>query len=45
MLEVMTKGDPFQRPIPRRDRVEAHAFMTKRISSGVSRTRSARAVR
>lgn len=44
-LEVMTKGDPFQRPIPRRDRVEAHAFMTKRISNGVSRTRSARAVR
>jgi len=44
-LEVITKGDPFQRPIPGRERVEAHAFMTRNASSGVSRTISARAVR
>ena len=44
-LEVITKGDPLQRPIPGRERVEAHAFMTKSASSGVSRTRSASAVR
>jgi hypothetical protein len=44
-LEVITKGDPLQRPIPRRERVEAHAFMTNSVSSGVSRTRSAIAVR
>ena len=44
-LEVITKGDPLQRPIPGRERVEAHAFVTKNASSGVSRTRSASAVR
>ena len=44
-LEVITKGDPLQRPIPGRERVEAHAFMTRSASSGVSRTRSASAVR
>ena len=44
-LEVATEGDPLQRPIPGRDCVEAHAFMTRSASSGVSRTRSASAVR
>jgi hypothetical protein len=44
-LEIITKGDPLQRPIPRRECVEAHAFMTNSASSGVSRTRSASAVR
>jgi hypothetical protein len=44
-LELITKGDPLQRPIPGRKRVEAHAFMRNSASSGVSRTRSASAVR
>jgi hypothetical protein len=44
-LEVATEGDPLQRPIPGRDCVEAHAFMINSASSGVSRTRSASAVR
>ena len=44
-LEIITKGDPLQRPIPRRQRVEAHAFMTSSASNGVSKTRSASAVR
>ena len=44
-LEGVTKGDPLQRAIPRRDRVEAHAFMRNSARSGVSRTRSAKAVR
>ena len=44
-LEVITEGDPLQRPIPRRERVEAHAFMKNSASSGVSKTISASAVR
>ena len=44
-LEGVTKGDPLQRSIPGRERVEAHVFMTNSASSGVSRTRSASAVR
>ena len=44
-LKCLTKRDPLQRPIPGRERVEAHACMTRSASSGVSRTRSASAVR
>jgi hypothetical protein len=44
-LKCLTKRDPLQRPIPGRERVEAHACMTGSASSGVSRTRSASAVR
>lgn len=44
-LERITKSDPLQRPIPGGERVEAHAVMTTNTSSGVSRTRSASAVR
>jgi hypothetical protein len=44
-LEVITKGEPLQRSIPGRKRVEAHAFITSSASNGVSRTRSASATR
>ena len=44
-LELAAEGDPFQRPIPRRDRVKAHALAPISTTSGVTRTRSARAVR
>jgi hypothetical protein len=44
-LECVTKGDPLQRPIPGRECVETHTFITNRASSGVSKTRSASAVR
>src|ERR1700730_18411010 len=44
-LELIAKGEPLQCPVPRRDRVEVHAFITNSASSGVSRTRSANAVR
>ena len=42
-LERVTKSDPFQRTIPRRDPVEAHARIP--AIRGVSKTKSARAVR
>ena len=44
-LELIAKGDPLQRPVPPREPIEAHAFMTNSASGGVSRTRSANAVR
>ena len=44
-LELVAEGDPFQRSIPRRDGIEAHALAPISTTSGVSRTRSARAVR
>jgi hypothetical protein len=44
-LKIVTKCDPLQRPIPGRDCVEAHAFMINNAIRGVSKTRSASAVR
>lgn len=45
MLEMIAERDPLQRPIPGSDRVEAHALKATNASSGVSKTRSAMAVR
>ena len=44
-LELIPEGDPLQRSIPRRDGIEAHAPAPISATSGVSSTRSARAVR
>jgi hypothetical protein len=42
---LIPEGDPLQRSIPRRDVIEAHAPAPISTTSGVSSTRSARAVR
>jgi hypothetical protein len=42
---LIPEGDPLQRSIPRRDGIEAHALAPISTTSGVSSTRSARAVR
>src|ERR1700730_18088617 len=44
-VEVLAEGEPFQRSIPRRDGVEAHTLVPIRTTRGVSKTRSAKAVR
>ncbi len=44
-LKIIPERDPLQSTVPGRDGVEAHAFVISSASKGVSRTRSARAVR
>ena len=44
-LELLAEGDPFQRSIPRRDGIEVHTLAPISTTSGVSKTRSAKAVR
>jgi hypothetical protein len=44
-LKLLAKSNPFQRAIPGRDGIEAHTLVPISATSGVSRTRSAKAVR
>src|SRR4051794_1367706 len=44
-LQRVSESDHLQRPIPRRDRIEAHKAITINAAIGVSRTKSASAVR
>jgi hypothetical protein len=44
-LQRLTEHDGFQRPIPGRNGIETHNATAMRGASGVSKTRSARAVR